>query len=396
MLQDGIYLQDMRGLNFYLVLERLALLHFGKHRSMSYATQAEEYDIEVRHISLHLVQAMVGFWVFKKRQGSTVNNQHWPYHRAWRAYPMSYNVAVEGAAATRIETLRILLSEVQRSSKPKLMNKRRPPMGGLSGDGSPRHVTNSCCGRDSGPQTPGTPGTPGSTRPSVRESVVSSDGTTTVDAFSDTSEVSLEESLMHARAIMHEETMISCCSSGTELKKIMSEDPTLASPRTPSTATTSANPLMEPDYEENGTTATFDENGPMEPSRSAKRAHLAHPGKGNIDRLTELESWKIFQMLDVSGNGLLYSSDIQRFLGMIDEDNIYTDEDVNYWMEDIDDDENGCLDFTEFQAFFEQLTNSKILLGDQMQMYEDVDAELDEVVKDLDELKEDLMDNISS
>lgn len=62
----------------------------------------------------------------------------------------------------------------------------------------------------------------------------------------------------------------------------------------------------------------------------------------------------------------------------------------------MDDDENGCLDFTEFQAFFEQLTNSKILLGDQMQMYQDVDAELDEVVKDLDELKEDLMDNISS
>ena len=115
----------------------------------------------------------------------------------------------------------------------------------------------------------------------------------------------------------------------------MSEDPTLASPRTPSTATTSANPLMEADYEENDTTVTFDENGPMKPSRStlvAMRAHLAHPGKGNIDRLTELESWKIFQMLDVSGNGLLYSSDIQRFLGMIDEDNIYTDEDVNYWM----------------------------------------------------------------
>ena len=106
---EGIRLQDIRGLNCHLVLVRLGLLHFGKHKSMSYADQMEEYTTEIRHAALHVIQACVGFWVFKRRQGKLVNDELWPHHVAWRAFPKVYNICIEGAAATRIEILRILL-----------------------------------------------------------------------------------------------------------------------------------------------------------------------------------------------------------------------------------------------------------------------------------------------
>ena len=51
-LMQGIYLQDVRGLNFHMVLERLALLHYGKQKSMSYADQVEEYTMERHNFQL--------------------------------------------------------------------------------------------------------------------------------------------------------------------------------------------------------------------------------------------------------------------------------------------------------------------------------------------------------
>eukprot|EP01048_Picozoa_sp_COSAG05_P002380 COSAG05_NODE_97_length_19444_cov_8.577174_3_plen_264_part_00 len=41
--KDGVYLQDIRGLNFHMVLERLTLLHYGKKRCLSYAQQVREW-----------------------------------------------------------------------------------------------------------------------------------------------------------------------------------------------------------------------------------------------------------------------------------------------------------------------------------------------------------------
>ena len=216
-----------------------------------------------------------------------------------------------------------------------------------------------------------------------------------------------------------------------ELKKLLSEDTILASPRdrSPSTVITNGNGASDDSRLDGSASA-----------RSAlRRERLAHPGKGNIDRLSEFECWKIFEMLDVSGNGQLYPSDVLRALGLMDEDKSYTEEEVTYWMvrahalscchtlspslclcyihvlagggqctprrrtaavcalqEELDDDENGCLDFTEFMSLFEQLSESAILLEDASGFME-VDAdELDDVVKDLNQLKEELMDDLSA
>lgn len=52
----GSYIADLRGLNFYNVLERLALLHYGKRRCLSYENQVAEYQSEIEHVALQTMQ----------------------------------------------------------------------------------------------------------------------------------------------------------------------------------------------------------------------------------------------------------------------------------------------------------------------------------------------------
>ena len=62
--------------------------------------------------------------------------------------------------------------------------------------------------------------------------------------------------------------------------------------------------------------------------------------------------------------------------------------------EEIDEDENGCIDFTEFMFFFEALSHSSIMLSDSDQSaYSAEDAKLDEFTKTPDELQAELMDD---
>jgi hypothetical protein len=67
--------------------------------------------------------------VFRRRLHKTVNGYPWPYHRVWRAFPNAFLAAVEGIAVTRLMSLRMLSREVERYSRPKLLDKVR--MGSL-------------------------------------------------------------------------------------------------------------------------------------------------------------------------------------------------------------------------------------------------------------------------
>ena len=54
MLGGFCYSHTERCGSFVRVLERLALLHYGKHRCLSYAQQAQEYQTEITHIALQV------------------------------------------------------------------------------------------------------------------------------------------------------------------------------------------------------------------------------------------------------------------------------------------------------------------------------------------------------
>ena len=123
----GTFLVDLRGLHFQLVMERLSLIHYGKHRCLSYADQVDEYQTEVRHISLQILQTCLSLWLFKKRIGRTVGGFPWPANHVWAKYPETFCLAMEGVANTRMRSLAILLGEVERKSKPQLMDVDLPP-----------------------------------------------------------------------------------------------------------------------------------------------------------------------------------------------------------------------------------------------------------------------------
>lgn len=123
---QGTYLEDLRGLHFQQVLERLTLIHYGKHRCLSYADQTEEYRVEVNHIALHVIQACMSMWIFKRRIGRTVGGYSWPTNPVWIAHPKAFVMAIEGVAATRMRALMILRGEVERKSKPVLIDVELP------------------------------------------------------------------------------------------------------------------------------------------------------------------------------------------------------------------------------------------------------------------------------
>lgn len=52
----GCLLRDLRGLHFHNVLERLAMLHYDKRRCLPYEEQMAEYNSEINHVALQMVQ----------------------------------------------------------------------------------------------------------------------------------------------------------------------------------------------------------------------------------------------------------------------------------------------------------------------------------------------------
>jgi hypothetical protein len=87
---NGSYLRDLRGLHFYNVLERLALLHYGKRRCLSYEDQVVEYRSEVEHLALQTVQVRQA-----GRQADRTNLQGLsPTQRSNRSWRSDCSVAV--------------------------------------------------------------------------------------------------------------------------------------------------------------------------------------------------------------------------------------------------------------------------------------------------------------
>jgi hypothetical protein len=62
-LEGGATVDQLCGLNFHSVLERLVMIHMGKRRCMSYKRQVLEYESERKHIALNVIHTCLGFWV---------------------------------------------------------------------------------------------------------------------------------------------------------------------------------------------------------------------------------------------------------------------------------------------------------------------------------------------
>ena len=156
--RDGrVRLNELRGLNFYRCVERLALLHYGKARCLSYAEQMREYQTEIRHVSVHLLSTCVSMWVFRRRTGRSVGGYTWPWHKAWMQCPGAYKLALEGLAASRLRSLLVLLKEV-RKRKPALMDVELPPKQASVLDRaaeSAKDKATGCCARTSSSRDPG-------------------------------------------------------------------------------------------------------------------------------------------------------------------------------------------------------------------------------------------------
>ena len=60
--QLGLPLSHIRGLNFHLVMQRLALLQYGKSNSLPYSQQVAEYELEKNTVALHVIQTCLSYW----------------------------------------------------------------------------------------------------------------------------------------------------------------------------------------------------------------------------------------------------------------------------------------------------------------------------------------------
>jgi hypothetical protein len=136
----GVPLRDLRGLNFHTCMERLCLLHYGKQRCLSFDEQMLEYTTEVQHISLHMIHACLGQWLARRRIGSTVGGELWPWFEPWRLHPTIFVQAAKGAFYSRMRTLRVLRKEVERHSRPTLFGELPPP----SERSDPKVMGNQC------------------------------------------------------------------------------------------------------------------------------------------------------------------------------------------------------------------------------------------------------------
>jgi hypothetical protein len=115
---NGVYMADLRGLSFHLTLERLAMLHLGKHKCLSYEEQAGEYETEVNSVSLHIIKTVLQWWVNRRRFGQTQGGKKFPKLSIWANNEQLYYRASDAACVARLRSLRVLFSEV-RKRKPK-------------------------------------------------------------------------------------------------------------------------------------------------------------------------------------------------------------------------------------------------------------------------------------
>ena len=60
--QLGLPLSHIRGLNFHRVMQRLALLQYGKSNSLPYSQQVAEYEMEKNTVALHVIQTCLSCW----------------------------------------------------------------------------------------------------------------------------------------------------------------------------------------------------------------------------------------------------------------------------------------------------------------------------------------------
>lgn len=118
----GVPLRDLRGINFHKCLERLCLLHYGKQRCLSYEELMREYNTEIQHVSLQMITSCIAQWLARRRVGKTVGGESWPWFEVWREHPTIFNLAAKGAFISRLRTLQVLRKEIERHSRPELLD----------------------------------------------------------------------------------------------------------------------------------------------------------------------------------------------------------------------------------------------------------------------------------
>eukprot|EP01043_Picozoa_sp_COSAG02_P021110 COSAG02_NODE_1062_length_14852_cov_93.088660_2_plen_3370_part_00 len=64
--QLGQTLSHIRGLNFHLCMQRLALLQYGKSNSLPYSQLMAEYEMEKNTVALHVIQTCLSYWAMCK------------------------------------------------------------------------------------------------------------------------------------------------------------------------------------------------------------------------------------------------------------------------------------------------------------------------------------------
>ena len=175
----GEYLEEIRGLDYHKVLRQLCLLHYHKRVSLMYPQQVEEYQHDLRKVALNMITCAVSGWIYGKalpkyhekrygkrmKQGRKVESaqerkdrhrelkkakhdekhsvmghigdaisQHlanaeedgpnrwdtYPVSPVWRKRPAAHAVAVTGAAACRLESLKFLFRAIKKE-EPELL-----------------------------------------------------------------------------------------------------------------------------------------------------------------------------------------------------------------------------------------------------------------------------------
>eukprot|EP01051_Picozoa_sp_SAG22_P003802 SAG22_NODE_190_length_15715_cov_21.164980_4_plen_2282_part_00 len=101
------YLDELRGLQFDAVLERITLLHYGKQHCLSYADQVKEYRKELNHIALQQIKTAVAYWIYRKswKERRSIAGRPWPWHSAWADKNVTGD-ALEASCAMRLRSCR--------------------------------------------------------------------------------------------------------------------------------------------------------------------------------------------------------------------------------------------------------------------------------------------------
>jgi hypothetical protein len=110
----GVYLADVRGLSFHRTLNRLVLLHLGKRKCLSYHEHAAEYELETNSVSLHIIKAVLQWWVNRKRWGKPQGGKKFPKLPIWSTNEALYLQASEAVCVARLRSLRVLFAEVMK------------------------------------------------------------------------------------------------------------------------------------------------------------------------------------------------------------------------------------------------------------------------------------------